>query len=241
MKYLIPIALIKILFVFLILQLFCTSCESDSSLYSSDLYREGPLVEILTQLGDFSTDSTNIAHVGDTIYLNITIESDVFFDEITKSQVVIDNGEYLTQFSILNGSGKYVFPNVVVESGQCQYPGNTDYYNARFGNTETKKNTPSIDRPRLRLGFIFNEPGEYIFHYNNPPNIVDSEEDTNIYYGQPSENADDTKRAYAIYLFDLGENTLNYGVWEDDEEYKRSILSQAVYDQAIIEFSLIKK
>lgn len=244
-KFIIPLALVKIALVFLVLQLFFSSCEKEDILYGSDLFTEGPVFEIEAQLGNDATvfetgAEDNGVNAGDTLYLDIALETNTLFDEISQSHITLSNPEYHSQFTFLDADGNAVFPHYFVVSGTIDNT-TTELYNASYG-TETPYDLlmspvgASLDR--LKVGFVFNTTGSYTFHFWNTPSSFTSEGSIDIYYDRNPEAPKDVKKAYAVYMFDLDkERTQDYNL--DGEEHKTEILHNSEFDQAIIDFTVI--
>lgn len=243
-KFIIPLALVKIALVFLVLQLFFSSCEKEDILYGSDLFTEGPVFEIEAQLGNdvvsFETGKDdNGINVGDTLFLDITMESNTLYDELSETYVNLTNPEYHSQFVILDAEGNPVFPAYFTEAGKIDNM-TSELYNASFGEI-----TPSgmLMSPvggsldRLKIGFVFNTSGAYTFHFLNTPSNLTSSGTVDIYYDRNLEDAKEFKKAYAVYLFDTHELSQDYDL--DGEVAKSDILTNAGADQAIIDFTVI--
>lgn len=240
-KFIIPLALVKIFLAFLVLQIFFGSCEKNDILYGSDLYTEGPLFEIQASLGNdivqFESGSeANGIEKGDTLYLEIVMESNTLFDEISGTNVLMKSPLYSCQFVILDANGIPVFPEFIEESGGI---GSTTehLFNASFGYVESEDMLASL--PRLMIGFVFDVAGAYTFHFINIPNDMNSSGGVDILYDRNSDDEENVKKAYAVYLFDLDSRSRDYG--SSDDSFKSDVLLYADVDQAIIDFTVIEK
>ncbi len=232
-KYFIPIALVKILFVYLILQLFFSSCESEELFYDGDLYSDGALVEIPASFGEEGQGYT----VGDTILLEIAIDSIAFVNELTHNIINLNNAAFTASFAFTNNVGKAVIPSQVLSYGFSEIQEVDSSYIANFGYTRNKSlvmNNVGGALPFLKLGFVFKEPGDYTVYFINTPNNFIDEGDVDIFYNYSSDNDSEADKAYAVYLFDVGDKTTDYdGINE--------VLDYAGYDQAIIDFKVVKE
>lgn len=244
-KYILPLALVKIILAFLVLQLFFSSCEKEDILYDSGLFSEGPVFEIEAQLGNekilFATDAQdNGINLGDTLYLVITLESNKHFDQISQSEVALSNPEYHSQFVFVDEEGKAVFPDYFVESGRMDDVSD-EFFITSFGKespVDVLMSPVGGSIVRLKVGFIFSKVGSYTFHFQNTPNKYISDGSVDIYYNRNVENPKDVKKAYAVYLFDLDlGKTQNYNL--DGDTRKTEILHCAEFDQAIVDFAVI--
>ena len=254
-KFIIPLALVKIVLAFLVLQLFFSSCENEDYLYGSDVYTEGPVFEILASLGNENIqletgvqinstavgDTANIIKVGDTLYLEIMLESSTLFDELSKSLISMNNPEYHAQFIISDALGNAVFPDFFEVSGNVDST-TEELFNASFGNTTPAnilKSPMQSTSTRLKLGFVFDNAGSYTFYFVNTPNNLNSGGNVDIFYDRNPDNAKDVKQAYALYLFDLDARIRSYG--SNDDSFKSDVLPVADIDQAIIDFIVIER
>lgn len=242
-KYIIPLAIVKIALVYLILQLFFTSCSDEDILYDRSFYSEGPLVEIHATFGN-DLDAYNLM---DTVTFDISIDSPVFEDKLTYNEVVLNNALYNIKFYILNEAGEAVNPLMILEKGSLV---NSDdgYYMGEFGTIDdgellSKSNT-TYSKAYLRAGFVFDTPGRYTLYFENTPNGLNSNGDVDIYYDENASDSTDVKVAYAFFLFDLdSEKSMNYDNVKDSEEdymLKNEILTTAGWDQAIKDFTIIE-
>lgn len=245
-KFIIPLALVKIILVFLVLQLFFSSCEQDDLFYDSALYTDGPLFEIEASLGtsnfSFESGADNFVRAGDTLFLEIALESNILFDQISQSSITLSDPEYYSHFVITDKEGiSYVptFSSISGKVGTCSKGGLV----ASFG--DDNKNgmlmtSEREDSSHLMVGFVFNNVGSYTFHFVNTPNSFLSEEGSvDIYYERNAKNPQIFKNAYAVYLFQLGSRDQNYA--DDGDALKTDILYEAEYDQAIIDFTVLEK
>lgn len=248
-KYIIPIALIKITLFFVILQLFFTSCESEEIINSNSRYTEGPLFEIEASLvcnsDTFEIEANNIIKTGDTLYLTIGLTNTTLYDQISTEEVTLSSPVFNSQIAISDSEGNTYCPRTFEVSGQIDSL-RLGVYSASFGAIETQVEKSSVVL-RLKLGFIIKKAGDYTFYFINTPNNFTSEGSTDIYYNQSSIDEKDYSVAYAVYLFDLEEGSVDYGQNEEndaedtDNNYKTDILKLAGADQAIMEFTVIEE
>lgn len=244
-KYIIPLALIKIALAFLVLQLFFSSCEKDDILYGSDLFTEGPVFEIEAQFGNETTSfetgaEGNGINVGDTLFLEISLESNTHYDQISQTEVTLSDPEYHSQFVFTDAEGNAVFPDYLILSGRIDNV-TDEFFVASYGEeTPTDLLMSSEGGPFiiLKIGFIFNEEGSFTLNFLNTPNNFNADGSVDIYYDRNPEDSKDVKEAYAVYLFDIQqERTQNYNL--DGDEHNTVILHNAEFDQAIIDFTVI--
>ncbi len=226
-KFIIPLALAKIVLAFLILQLFFSSCSADEDvLHTNDYYTKGPVFEIEAGFGG---DEKGFA-AGDTVYLEIEPGSKALFDELSGSNINLASPQFRTQFAIINTDNEFVYPDLHLVAGQIMEK-NEGYHYASF---EASKDS----RAFLRIGFIFEQPGDYTFYFANIPNSF-YEGGTDIYYDFNAEDKSNFKEAYAVYLFDLeGGRTLDYTA--DNNAKRKELLNSAGSDQAIKDFTIVK-
>lgn len=246
-KFIVPLALVKIILVFLVLQLFFSSCENEDYFYDSAIFTEGPLFEIQARLGpqtsSFNVGRTdNFIEVGDTLYLEIEVASNTLFDQISKTDITLSNSEFHSQFVITNSEGESFKPTYFKVSGRVDHYAEGVFHTA-FGNINANTALMSPvrgDAFRLYLGFVFPSAASYTFHFINTPNsFLNEEGSVDIYYEKDTQNAKDFRSAYAVYLFQLGSRNQDYD--SDGDDLKTHILSEAEYDQAIIDFTVIAK
>lgn len=236
-KFIIPLALVKIILAFLVLQLFFSSCEQEEIFYDSDIYTKGPVFEIEANLttGDMNFESAgevNLMEVGDTLFLEIILESNTLYDEISKSNITLLDPEYHTQFVITDKDGLSYTPSLFALSGDV-IGSSEGVFSASFGGANE-------NITHLKLGFVLNMANSYTFHFINTPNSFLKEEGAvDIYYDKNTVDNKDFKSAYAVYMFQLGARTQNYV--RDDNNLDSEILYEAEYDQAIIDFTVIEK
>lgn len=239
-KYILPIALVKIAFVYLILQLFFSSCSDDSLMYDSSIYTDGPLVEIAATFGN----SFNAYNAQDTIYLDISIDSSVFYDEVHMTDVILNNALYTAKFTFINSNDSVVFPTMILEKGQVEKVSDS-YYFAQFGYTDQEstlyKASQVYSKAYLRVGFVFDKPDSYVLYFHNTPNNLNASGEVDIYYNIQDDEYDG---AYAIYLFDTNASkTPNYNddIPYFEESKSADLLMYAAFDQAINEFTIIEE
>jgi len=230
-KYIIPIALIKIVLIFLVMQLFFSSCEEGDILYSSETFAEGPVFEIPVSFGA----DNSVFNTGDTILLEIVIESSSLEDEISGDQISVSQASFEAHFKFCDAEGQSYYPTSFLFSGQSL--GLEDgAYVAYFGNSLSKgavlSSTGNSSFLTFEAGYVFNTPGEYTLYFINTPNAYVSEGETDILLSE-----EDDSWAYAVYLFDLGETSDDYAT--EDDEIKWDILQQASFEQAIKDFIII--
>ncbi len=215
-KYIFPIILIKVLLVFLVLQLFFTSCSKDD-MYCGDLYSEGPVFELQSSFGG----TKKVFEIGDTVYLEIHIHDSVLRDEILKEYMPVTNATFNVRFAIKDKEGNMVFPKTILKSGQSINK-EENYFYGQFNVSDT---LPSC----YKLGFVFDEPGDYSFYYINTPNQFCADGGIDI-------TTSNDISAYAVYLFEDGSKTIEYA--KDENQVKIDILDQAGFDQSIKDFTI---
>lgn len=245
-KFIIPLALVKIILVFVVLQLFFSSCEQDAFLYRSDLYTEGPLFEIEASLGtnvmSFESNKEGNAMIaGDTVYLEIALESTTLYDEIAMVEIPLQSPEFHCHFIITDADGAPVFPPYFEVSGDVDSVSNEAFF-ASFGESAPEDILMSPSRGgaiNLKIGFVIEASQAYTFHFVNTPNNFTSAGGVDILYNRNPENAKDVEKAYAVYLFDLGHRSEDYA--NTGASFKQDILSDAGVDQAIIDFTVTEK
>jgi len=244
-KFIIPIALIKIFLVFVVMHLFFSSCEDDV-LYDSDIYTDGPLFEVEATLGNeklnfLSESESNIITVGDTIFLEIAVDDNTLFDQISQSDITLNSAEFYTQFCITDAEGQSIFPSYYALDGNIDSLGATSFY-AYFDDNlsvDTTSNTLAESYARLQIAFVFDKADSYTFHFINTPNASTYTGSVDIYYHSSSLANSEMKSAYAVYLFDSSEKTLGYA--PDEESDIANVLLYAGIDQAIIDFTVIEQ
>lgn len=246
-KFIIPLALVKIILAFLVLQLFFSSCEQEEIFYDSDIYTDGPLFEIeaslATRNSSFeSLSEDNYMEAGDTLFLQIALESNTLYDEISKSLVTLSDPEFYSQFVITDKDGSSYIPSYFVLSGEVD-DSSDGVFSASFKDESSNENWVNKDHEyatHLKLGFVLNMAGSYTFHFINTPNsFLQADGAVDIYYERNPADASDFLSAYAVYVFQLGTRTQDYG--RDDITIEPKILYEAEYDQAIIDFTVIEK
>lgn len=234
-KYVFPIALAKIALCFLVLHFFCTSCSQDNLLYTSDKYSDGPLVEIEASFGDSITHFT----VNDTIYLTIDIDSPVFIDQLTYASVDLNDAFYSCVFWVKDESGNAVdftpienYDNIEKVSDGC--------YKASFGNVNYQNISKTYGEVHLKLGITIDLPGDYIFYFENTPNTYVYDGEVDILYNFSASDSTHVNYAYAFYLFDVDNHSLEYAGDSNSDGYlyRTKILSTAGFDQGIKEFTV---
>ncbi len=231
-KYIFPLALVKILLFFLVLQLFFTSCEEDSMFYYDNLYSNGALFEIPVSFGD----DKEVFNVGDTVYLEIIIENTSLYDQISQEMITVSDAVYEARFAFLDEMYNDVFPGtIILEANGLRKTDN--YFSATFGHYFAQNSlltsTPEEDVISFKAGFVFNTAGDYTLYFHNTPNQYISEGESDISY--TNTDGKDTE-ASAIYLFDMDNKTNNYIPGEDAEI---NPLDWAAFDQGIKEFKII--
>lgn len=232
-RFILPLALAKIILVFLVLHFFFSSCSDDALSYSADLYSDGPVLEIQATFGEGEV----VFRVGDTIYLDIALESLSMMDQITEAEVVLNSAEFYTAFAFANADDEHVLPRSVVVSGEIEEVLDMQF-NASFNNiTPSGLLMGSSRLPKLKIGFVFDEAGSYSFYFENTPNSYRNGE-VDVYYDRDSENEKDVEKAYAIYLFDLDEATHNYAD-AYNTDFRLDMLYSAGSDQSIVDFTIV--
>lgn len=232
-RFILPLALAKIFLVFLVLHFFFSSCSDDELSYSSDLYSDGPVLEIQASFGEGET----LFHVGDTIYLDIALESLSLMDQLTGAEVVLSSAEFHTSFAFVNAEDEYVQPKSVIVMGEVDDVSES-LYNVSFTNvTPSGLLMGSGSLPRLKIGFVFDEAGSYSFYFENTPNSYRNGK-VDVYYDRNPDNEKEVEKAYAIYLFDLDEATHNY-VDTYNTAFRLDILHSAGSDQSIVDFTIV--
>ncbi len=228
-KLILPIILIKIALAMLVLQLFFSSCSDDELLSTSSIFSEGPVFEIEATLTSdtevFDYETTNVISSGDTLFLSITIEDNTLLDQISGTDYTLSDPEFNTQFAIVDAEGNNYFPEVVLKSGN-------------LGNTTTELCNASFNYNKdlsLNLGFVFNKTGDYTFYFINTPSAFIESGTVDIYYDNKK------SKAYAVYLFDFNERSVDYGSSDNDANYMQNILYKAGSDQAIMDFTVIEE
>lgn len=232
-KYFIYIALAKTLFVYLILQLFFSSCDSDELFYDGDLYSDGALIQVPVSFGDEGQGYT----VGDTIMFEIALDSLSFVNELTDEIVDLNNANFSVSFAFANKEGEAIIPSHVLSYGFDPSQEVDSSYIVHFWTLSNKSlvmNDMGLALSSLKLGFVFNTPGDYTLYLINTPNNTIEEGRVDVSYNVSSDNDSEVKQAYAIYLFDVSYKPT---------VYKGNIPAfyYAGYNEAIVDFKVVKE
>lgn len=231
-KYIIPIAIAKLLLAFLVLHLFFSSCESEDLYYKASLYTEGPLVEVPASFGY----GDQIYAAGDTIALEILIDHFNLVDAISGSDVLLSNPTFYCNFCFVNSEGERLEPQQMhLVAGDVRVSAEKEYmttFGYQLTNNSRLMNSVGSDLPYLKIEFVFDRPGDYVLYFMNVPNHTNTEGDVDIYYNYVDGLAE--SQAYAVYYFDKQlEQRHNLA-----EEVRSEILDWCESEQASIDFTI---
>ena len=232
-KYIIPVAIVKLLLALLILHLFFSSCESDDIFYEASVYTEGPLLEVPASFGR----GDQIYSRGDTIVLEIRLNDLNVKDAISGDDVMLNNPTFNCEFCFIDKDGVVVpAKQTNVISGQLEDTSEGNY-KAVFGYRPSADSrymsTVNGDLPYLRLEFIFDIPGDYVLYFLNTPNhAYDGMGGVDVFYnyvdGEPE------SQAYAVYYFE--ERPEQNHSLEHDVRY--TVLNWSEREEASIDFTI---
>lgn len=232
-KYIIPIALAKLLLAFLVLHLFFTSCESDDLYYEASIYNDGALLEIPATFGR----GDQIYSKGDTIALEIFVSELNLTDAITGGDVLLASPTFYSNFCIVNKDGERVKPaKVNLIAGEVEFSSDSDFV-ASFGYQAEKNsrllNNVGSDLPYFKVEFVFDVPGDYVIYFMNVPNhMYDIEGGVDIYYNYVEGEAQ--SQAYAVYYFENSQEQSH----NLDNKVRQGILDWSDREQASIDFTI---
>lgn len=224
-RFFIPLALAKIILVLIILHFFFSSCES--ILYNGETYSEGPLVEVPATFGD----DEQVYAKGDTVYLEIALDDLTFEDKLSGVDVLLNDATFHTEFVFVTTEGQPVFPRLVTSSAGVVDSIGANSYMASFGLIVSNKGlylgSTSKDWPHLKLGFVFDTPGDYTLYFVNTPNNW-MEGEVDVFYNLKADTSLNIKKAYANYLFA-----------KSGAHYSTTALTYAGSDNAIVNFQIV--
>ena len=128
-KYIIPLALLKLVLFYLVLQFFFSSCESEDLYYSGELYSEGALVEIPATFGI----EDQVYTVGDTIFLEIALENTNLENQLTGNTVNLADALFNVQFGFADEEGNACKPYRFITNGaQLSFSNEDSTYTSSF-------------------------------------------------------------------------------------------------------------
>lgn len=230
-RFIIPLALTKILLVFLVMHLFFASCSDDELYYSSDLYTDGAVVEMQACFGEGKGGFL----VGDTIYLQIAPSSFSMKDQLSDDEVKLRNAKFEVAFAFANADDGREYPKLIVESGKLEAALDTNY-EMSFSNIDTTE--ASDNEAKLRVGVVFAKAGNYSLYFINTPN-THKDGGVNVHYNYDFDAKEFKKHAYAKYFFDLDDKSRDYADGFDTD-FRLEMLYCADFNEGIMDFTIVE-